>query len=269
MKVKVKLLSRVRLLATPWTAAYQAPPPVGFSRQEYWSGMPLPLPIFGCMQLQIMDLSRYMPKNGIDGSHGSLFLAFLRNLHTAVHSGCNNLHSHQQCGRVLFSYLQDLLFVNILIMTILTGVQCYLLFLHFSISDVEHIFTCLLAICIPFLEKYLLVHHTILLIGCFVFFVLFFFFFFILSGMSCLCILKINILSVSSLTNIFSHSEGCIFIWFMVSFAMQKLSSLIRSYLYILILHPSTAFQDSFVDHDGYSISSKGFLPAVVDIMAI
>ena len=41
-KVKVKLLSRVRLLATPWTAAYQAPPSMGFSRQEYWSGVPLP-----------------------------------------------------------------------------------------------------------------------------------------------------------------------------------------------------------------------------------
>ena len=43
-KVKVKLLSRVRLLATPWTAAYQAPPSMGFSRQEYWSGVPLPSP---------------------------------------------------------------------------------------------------------------------------------------------------------------------------------------------------------------------------------
>ena len=41
-KVKVKLLSRVRLLATPWTAAYQAPLSMGFSRQEYWSGVPLP-----------------------------------------------------------------------------------------------------------------------------------------------------------------------------------------------------------------------------------
>ena len=40
-KVKVKLLSRVRLLATPWTVAYQAPPSMGFSRQEYWSGVPL------------------------------------------------------------------------------------------------------------------------------------------------------------------------------------------------------------------------------------
>ena len=44
-KVKVKLLSRVQLLATPWTAAHQAPPPMGFSRQEHWSGLPLPSPI--------------------------------------------------------------------------------------------------------------------------------------------------------------------------------------------------------------------------------
>ena len=43
--MKVKSLSGVRLLATPWTAAYQAPPPMGFSRQEYWSGLPLPSPI--------------------------------------------------------------------------------------------------------------------------------------------------------------------------------------------------------------------------------
>ena len=41
-KVKAKSLSRVQLLATPWTAAYQAPPSMGFSRQEYWSGVPLP-----------------------------------------------------------------------------------------------------------------------------------------------------------------------------------------------------------------------------------
>ena len=44
-KVRVKTLSRVRLWATPWTAAYQAPPSMGFSRQEYWIGVPLPSPI--------------------------------------------------------------------------------------------------------------------------------------------------------------------------------------------------------------------------------
>ena len=43
-KVKMKSLSRVRLLATPWTAAYQAPPSMGFSKEEYWSGVPLPSP---------------------------------------------------------------------------------------------------------------------------------------------------------------------------------------------------------------------------------
>ena len=45
--MKVKSLSRVRLLATPQTAAYQAPPSMGFSRQEYWSGLPLPSPRCG------------------------------------------------------------------------------------------------------------------------------------------------------------------------------------------------------------------------------
>ena len=43
-QVKVKSLSRVRLFATPWTVAYQAPPSMGFSRQEYWSGVPFPSP---------------------------------------------------------------------------------------------------------------------------------------------------------------------------------------------------------------------------------
>ena len=49
-KVKVKSLSRVRLLATPWTAAHQAPLSMGFSRQEYWSGWPLPSP---CLSLEL------------------------------------------------------------------------------------------------------------------------------------------------------------------------------------------------------------------------
>ena len=45
LKVKVKSLSHVRLFATPWTVAYQAPLPMGFARQEYWSGVPLPSPM--------------------------------------------------------------------------------------------------------------------------------------------------------------------------------------------------------------------------------
>ena len=56
-KVKGKLLSRVRLLATPWTAAHQASPSMGFSRQEYWSGLPLPSSIEGFRNIQTL-LSR-------------------------------------------------------------------------------------------------------------------------------------------------------------------------------------------------------------------
>ena len=67
-KVKVKLLSRVQFLATPWTAAHQAPPSVGFSRQEYWSGAPL-LPwwlsakksTYVCSRQQVLSLSRQDP----------------------------------------------------------------------------------------------------------------------------------------------------------------------------------------------------------------
>ena len=54
-KVKVKSFSLVWLLATPWTAAYQAPPPMGFSRQEYWSGVPLPSPFIPPRVLQILS----------------------------------------------------------------------------------------------------------------------------------------------------------------------------------------------------------------------
>ena len=57
-KVKVKSLSRVWLLATPWTVAYQAPPSMGFSRQEYWRGVPLPSPQNGKKHLQIIHLVR-------------------------------------------------------------------------------------------------------------------------------------------------------------------------------------------------------------------
>ena len=53
-KVKMKSFSRVRLLATPWTAAHQAPLSMGFSRQEYWSGLPLPSPIYPVLHIQIL-----------------------------------------------------------------------------------------------------------------------------------------------------------------------------------------------------------------------
>ena len=99
-KVKVKSLSRVRLFTTPWTAAYQAPLPMGFSRQEYWSGLPLPSP-WATREVQIIINFKISICNGRKLSIVAIFCFLLKSTSFPLSFG-NGFHLPP---RTLFSLI--------------------------------------------------------------------------------------------------------------------------------------------------------------------
>ena len=174
----------------------------------------------------------YIPRSGIAGSYDSSIFSFWETaiLFPQWLYQFTFPPTVYQGTRVPFSPYphQHFLFVFFLLTAILAGVRWYLIvvliWVSLLINDVEHLFMCLLAICVSSLEKCLFSPSAHFLIELFVCLML--------SCISCLYMLDINPLLVISFANISSCSVGCLFVLSVVSFALQKLFSLIRSHLF-------------------------------------
>ena len=158
---------------------------------------------------------------------GTPVFSFLRKLHTILHNCCTNLYSHQQCRRVFLSTSSPA-FINCRVFYDSHSDWCEViphcsLGLHsLIISNVEHLFICFWpSECLLWRNVYL--DLPIFYIGLFAFL--------ILSCMSCLYILEINLFQ-----NIFFQAIACLFFLFIVSFAVQKLLSLLRWHLFFVFV---------------------------------
>jgi len=112
-----------------------------------------------CMLWISFHFFRCIPRSGIAGSYSGSIFSFLMSLHTVLHSGCTNLHSHQQCKRVPFTprHLYHLLLVDFLVIWHSDRHKLILIVVLISISlvirNVEYFFVCLLAICMSSLKN--------------------------------------------------------------------------------------------------------------------